>query len=410
MIRQVLVIDDDRAVREALVQTLELADCSVISAGSFIAAKDYILPDFDGIILSDIRMSGRDGFHVLNYSREVDHDLPVVLLTGEGDIPMAVSAMAQGAFSFLEKPCDPKDLMRVLERALRARATVLENRRLKALATVGDPAARLIFGHSALAETLRYEVRAAARLDTAVLVKGAPGTGIAKIAEVLHLCSARAKGAFQKRSASGLERDALQREWQACHGGSLFLDEITALSQDAQLALLDLLEVGSKTRLIAGWVTRDPLAKTQSRALNNDLFYRLEVVQVRIPSLSERTEDIPVLFQRYVSQACEQAGVAEPEMSTDFMAELMARDWPGNARALMSAAMRFALGLANPQDVGGDFGLTEQMAQIERSLLVAALRKTKGRVALTAEQLKVPRKTFYDRLARYGLKAEEFRN
>ena len=125
MIRQVLVIDDDRAVRDALVQTLELAGCSVISAGSFVAAKDYILPDFDGIILSDIRMSGRDGFHVLNYSREVDHDLTVVLLTGEGDIPMAVSAMAQGAFSFLEKPCDPKDLMRVLERALRARATVL---------------------------------------------------------------------------------------------------------------------------------------------------------------------------------------------------------------------------------------------------------------------------------------------
>ncbi len=407
--RQVLVIDDDRAVRDALVQTLELADCRVISTGSFVAAKDYISPDFEGIILSDIRMPGRDGFHVLNYSREVDHDLPVVLLTGEGDIPMAVSAMAQGAFSFLEKPCDSKDLMRVLERALRARATVLENRRLKTLATVGDPAARLIFGRSTLIEALRHEVRSAARLETAVLVKGAPGTGIAKIAEVLHLCSARAKGAFHKRSASGLERDALQREWQACHGGSLFLDEITALSEDAQMALLDLLEAGSETRLLAGCVTRDPLARTQSPALNNDLFYRLEVVQVRIPSLSERTEDIPVLFQRYVTQACEQAGVAEPEMSADFMAELMARDWRGNAHALMSAAMRFALGLTNPQDVGGDFGLTEQMAQIERSLLVAALRKTKGRASLTAEQLKVPRKTFYDRLARYGLKAEEFR-
>ena len=129
----VLVIDDDRAVRDALVQTLELADCRVISTGSFVAAKDYISPDFQGIILSDIRMPGRDGFHVLNYGREVDHDLPVVLLTGEGDIPMAVSAMAQGAFSFLEKPCDSKDLMRVLERALRARAPSDDGERVKQL-------------------------------------------------------------------------------------------------------------------------------------------------------------------------------------------------------------------------------------------------------------------------------------
>ena len=406
--RQVLVIDDDRAVRDALVQTLELAECTVISAGSFVAAKDHIVADFKGIILSDIRMPGRDGFHVLSYCREIDHDLPVVLLTGEGDIPMAVSAMAQGAFSFLEKPCDPKDLMRVLERALRARATIVENRRLKVLSEVGDPAARLIFGRSKLAEALRDEVRAAARLDADVIVKGASGTGIAKIAEVVHLCSSRAKRTFHKRSAAGLAREALQREWLACQGGSLFLDEITALSEDVQLALLDLLEAGSETRLIAGFATGASSART-TPALNNDLFYRLEVVQLRIPSLSERPEDIPVLFQRYVTQACEQAGVSEPEMSADFMAELMAREWPGNARALMSAAMRFALGLANPQDVGGDFGLTEQMAQIERSLLVAALRKANGRASLAAKQLKVPRKIFYDRLARYGLKADEFR-
>ena len=134
MTNRVLLVDDDAAVREALGQTLELADLEPLTAGSFVEAKDHIGPGFDGVILSDIRMPGRDGFHLLDYAREADPDLPVILLTGEGDIPMAVRAMAAGAFDFLEKPCAPGDLVAVIERALRTRALVLENRRLKAAA------------------------------------------------------------------------------------------------------------------------------------------------------------------------------------------------------------------------------------------------------------------------------------
>ena len=117
MINAVLLVDDDAAVRAALAQTLDLADLEPITAGSFVAAKDHITRDFPGVVLSDIRMPGRDGFHLLSYAREIDKDLPVVLLTGEGDIPMAVSAMEQGAFDFLEKPCAPQDLVAVIGRA-----------------------------------------------------------------------------------------------------------------------------------------------------------------------------------------------------------------------------------------------------------------------------------------------------
>jgi two-component system C4-dicarboxylate transport response regulator DctD len=131
MSKRVLVVDDDSAVREALGQTLELAEFTPVLAGSFVAAKDLIGPAFDGVILSDIRMPGRDGFHLLTYAQDKDPDLPVVLLTGEGDIPMAVRAMGQGAFDFLEKPCAASDLLPVLERALRTRALVLENRALR---------------------------------------------------------------------------------------------------------------------------------------------------------------------------------------------------------------------------------------------------------------------------------------
>ena len=173
-LRRILLVDDDAAVREALAQTLDLADLEVTTAGSFVAAKDHIVRDFPGVILSDIRMPGRDGFHLLRYAREVDEELPVVLLTGEGDIPMAVSAMEQGAFDFLEKPCASQDLVSVLGRALAGRRTTLEMRAEQERLQSGDPAARLIFGSSTLAEAMRDQVRRLARTAAAVLVTGAP--------------------------------------------------------------------------------------------------------------------------------------------------------------------------------------------------------------------------------------------
>ncbi|WP_299041292.1 sigma-54 dependent transcriptional regulator [uncultured Tateyamaria sp.] len=408
MTTHVLLVDDDAAVRDALSQTLELADLTTIPAGSFVVAKDHITRDFDGVILSDIRMPGRDGFHLLAHTRKVDADLPVILLTGEGDIPMAVQAMRDGAFGFLEKPCAPNDLLAVLQRALNTRALVLENRRLRHLVQSGDPAARMLFGQSDLAEGLRDRVRLLAPLETEVLVTGAPGCGISKVAEVIHLSSLRSKAPFVKRAAADLRPNALAEAMDQAKGGSLFLDEITGLPHASQLALLEALEAGSDPRLIAG-STRNLGSAVEEGALNADLYYKIEMFPIRIPSLSERPEDIPILFRHYVAQAAEQAGLTPPELAPDHMAALMAQDWPGNARSLMSAAMRFVLGMPEDASKAVDLGLAEQMARVERSLLVAALGRQNGHASAAAEALKLPRKTFYDKLKKYGIRPEEYR-
>jgi two-component system C4-dicarboxylate transport response regulator DctD len=408
MTSKVLIVDDDASVREALSQTLDLAELTPVTAGSFIEAKDHISVDFPGVVLSDIRMLGRDGFFLLDHAQKVDPELPVILLTGEGDIPMAVSAMDRGAFGFLEKPCASRDMLAVLERALTTRRLVLENRRLKAQLEAGDPAARLIFGSSAASHALRDRVRQVARTTAEVLVTGAPGTGISKVSEVIHLTSAQSRMPFVKRAAAGLTPEGLLAAATEAASGTLFIDEIAALPRETQFALSDLLEQGPGARLIAG-CTGDLQQAAQTGGFHPDLFYRLDVMRVRIPSIAERPEDIAVMFRQYAEQAAEQAGLRPPEITPDIIAGLMARDWPGNARALMSEAMRFVLGVGDSAPAGGDLGLAEQMAQVERSLLVAALKRHGGQASAAAAALKLPRKTFYDKLAKHGLRAEEFR-
>ncbi|WP_323782495.1 sigma-54-dependent transcriptional regulator, partial [Leisingera sp.] len=216
------------------------------------------------------------------------------------------------------------------------------------------------------------------------------------------------QGPFVKRPAAGLAAETVAELCTEAAGGSLFLDEVQALPQLAQYALLAQLEQGGGVRILAG--SSAGLAdKVQAGGFSPDLFYRLDVMRVRIPSLAERPGDIPVLFRHYVAQAAEQAGIAAPEISQEHLAALMAQDWPGNARSLMSAAMRFVLGMPEEAGAAAGLGLAEQMAQVERSLLIAALGRANGRAAAAAEALKLPRKTFYDKLARYGIRPEDYR-
>lgn len=409
MSASVLLVDDDRAVREALGQTLALADMQVTLAGSYIEAKDHIVPGFTGVVISDIRMPGKDGFALLDYAQRIDPDLPVILLTGQGDIPMAVRGMTAGAFSFLEKPCAPQNLISVVEKAQRARGLVLENRALRQELESGDAAARMLFGQSRLAEELRAQVRAVARAGASaeVLITGPPGAGNSKVAEVIQLLSAGPSRPFEKRAAAALDPDELRAAMGRAEGGTLFIDEVAALSPETQFALLEMLEAGPGLRVIAGSY-RDLGAEAHDGRFNPELFYRLGVMHVRIPALKERPEDIPVLFRHYLRIACEQANLPEPEVAPEMMAQLMAQDWPGNARALMNAAMRHALGLGG-SDAAEDLGLTEQMAQVERSLLGAALERHQGNATEAARALRLPRKTFYDKLQRHGIRAERFR-
>ncbi|MGR3592869.1 MAG: sigma-54-dependent transcriptional regulator [Limimaricola soesokkakensis] len=413
MTKRVLLVDDDREVREALGQTLELADLEPILAGSYVAAKDHITPGFDGVIVTDIRMPGRDGFHLLERAREVDPELPVILLTGEGDIPMAVRAMEQGAHAFLEKPCGPKEFVAAVRQALGLRAEVLAARRARAASVAGDAASRMLVGRSAQAEAMRERVRAIARASAEALVCGPPGSGTSKVAEVIHLLSASARAPFVKRTGAALDEAGLAAAIEEAGGGTLYIDEVTTLPPGTQYALLGRLEGGDARPRVLGGSTRDPAAEAEAGRLNPELFWRLDLMRVTIPPLRERPDDIPVLFRHYVAQACEQANLPMPEIDSDLLARLMARDWPGNARALTSVAMRVAMGLdpglETPASENEGGGLAEQLARVERSLLIEALRRHGGHATRTAEALKLPRKTFYDKLGRHGLRAEDYR-
>ncbi|MEZ5780010.1 MAG: sigma-54 dependent transcriptional regulator [Paracoccaceae bacterium] len=408
MTTRVLLVDDDRAVREALGQTLDLAGFTPILAGSYIEAKDHISADFPGVVVSDIRMPGKDGFALLDHARKTDPDLPVVLLTGEGDVPMAVKGMAGGAFDFLEKPCGPQDFLSVVEKALRTRALVLENRALRREIRRGDAAARMLVGTSAQSEQMREAARAAARTSAEVLISGPPGAGTAKMAEVVHLMSAAAMRPFLKLAAATVTAEGLAGAFDRAEGGTIFLDEVAALGPAAQFAAIDLIENHPGTRVIAG-TYRDLAREAAEGRFNPDLFYKLDVMRIRIPALRERPEDIPVLFRHYVAIACEQSDLPMPEITPDITAGLMAQDWPGNARALMNAAMRFAMGLGEAQHDTDAPGLAGQMARVERSLLIEALERHGGNATETAAALKLPRKTFYDKLARHGIRPEDYR-
>lgn len=409
MTDRVLLVDDDTAVREALGQTLDLADLKPILAASYIEAKDHISHDFAGVIVSDLRMPGKDGFALLEYVRAIDPELPVILLTGEGDIPTAVKGISGGAFDFLEKPCAPADLLVVIKKALHSRALILENRALRQQLETGDAAARLLVGTSQLAQDMRRRIRAVAGTAAEVLITGAPGTGTSKVAEVIHLLSRNTDGPFTKVSAAEFGPDQIGTTFSQAQSGTLFLDEISALSAGAQFALLGHLETGQGPRLIAG-TYQDLRAMTEQGRFNADLFYKLDGMRVHIPSLRERAEDIPVLFRHFVAIACEQAALPQPPITPAVLTGLMAQDWPGNARSLMNAAMRFSMGFSEQADMQGqNIGLVEQMAQVERSLLISALEHAGGNATDAARALILPRKTFYDKLARHNLRPEQYR-
>jgi two-component system C4-dicarboxylate transport response regulator DctD len=403
----ILLVDDDRALREALAQTLGLADFDVIACSAFIEAKDHIAPQFAGVILSDIRMPGRDGFFLLDHALAVDPELPVVLLTGEGDVPMAVRAIQSGAFAFLEKPCASNDLITCLQQALAARQLALQSR----LGSMpgADLAGRRIFGTSPKAEHLRAGIRAAALNKAPVLIEGAPGSGVSKVAEVLHLASGAVDAPFEKRAGQSLTPQALHMALDAAAHGSLFIDGLAHMPMDGQMALYDLITAQAKpaARIIVG--AQSCVDDQPASNIHSDLLYLLAGTKLRIPPLSERPEDIPVLFRLYLSEACEQAGITPPHIPPAVLAELMARPWPGNAHELMGAAMRFAMGQPVLSADKTDGGLTAQLAQVERSLIEAALIQAQGRAAAAAEALQLPRKTFYDKLSRYGLRPEDYR-
>jgi two-component system C4-dicarboxylate transport response regulator DctD len=443
---QVLLIDDDPHLRQALSQTLDLAGLQVISLADAHGVAARIERDWAGVVVSDIRMPGIDGMQLLEQLHEQDPDLPVLLITGHGDVPLAVQAMRAGAYDFLEKPFASDDLLDSVRRALALRRLVLDNRSLRlALADRQQLSARLV-GQSPAMSRLREQIGALANISADVLILGETGAGKEVVARALHDLSNRRDGPFVAINAGALAESVVESElfghepgaftgaqkrrigkFEFANGGTLFLDEIESMSLEVQVKLLRLLQervverlggnqlIPLNIRVIAA--TKEDLRQAADQGrFRADLYYRLNVAPLRIPPLRERGDDILVLFQHFADGASIRHGLPVRELQPGQRAMLLRHPWPGNVRELQNAAERFAIGLDlglelnldNPQsEVPLSGNLSEQVEAFERAMIAAELGRAHGSLRSLAEALGVPRKTLHDKLRKYGLSVSD---
>lgn len=448
---RILLVDDEADLRAALTQTLDLADIQAEAAPDAAAALARLTPDFPGAVIADMRMPGRSGLDLLVAIRAMDPDLPVVILTGHGDVPMAVQAMNAGAYDFLEKPCPPERLVEVARRAAEKRRLVLENRRLRARLDSAETGTleAAILGESAVAAAYRARLERVAQTDLDVLILGETGAGKELAARAIHARSERAKGPFVAVNCGALPAElagselfghekgaftgaAVRRigKFEHANGGVIFLDEIESMPLDLQIKLLRVLQERELERLggneaipldVRVIAATKPDLKTlaEQGKFREDLYYRLDVARIRTPSLRERLADAPLLFRAFVDAAAARRGAEAPIPDPAELARLASHDWPGNVRELKNVAERYAMGLGlqfgpSGADLDPEAGpaksLHAQLEAFERALLVSALKRAGGRVTEACAALDLPRKTFYDKLARHGLKADAFRN
>lgn len=431
----VALVEDDPALRDATMQALSLEGAEVTAFPDARAALGWLTADFPGVVVSDVRMPGMDGIAFFAALRGIDPDLPVILVTGHGDIAMAVEAMKNGAADFLTKPYASADLIRALRAAATRRALALENRRLRDEAGRGVRGA--IPGTSPAAERLRSVIEGVARSEIDVVLTGPHGTGKSHAARAIHDLSPRRARPFvavdagvlahedaelllfgrdPSAGSAGLSRTGLAER---ANGGTLFLDEIAAASEPLTARLLALIE----TRQVF------PLGAASSRRLNlriivarvgsegdgrDPLWHRLGAVQIAFPPLCERREDVPEIFRMFVARHARALDITAPPISEAAWRHVQTHDWPGNLHELSAYARAFVMGLADTGGVAtsplmGERSLQQIVADFERTVLEDALRACGGDVAQLQAVLKTPRKTIYDKLAKYDIRPRDFR-
>lgn len=432
----ILLVEDDPSVREACCQTLELADYAVHACDSAEAALQHFARHPDCIVLTDVRLPGMDGLQLMAALRQADPELPVTLVTGHGDVGMAVQAMRDGAWDFLEKPWQRERLLEVLARALAQRRLQLENRRLRAEHGTIDS---LLLGDSPAIRQFKARLATVAATDADVLVLGETGSGKELVARALHQSGPGARGEFVAINCAALPETVFESEMfgaepgaytgaskrrigkiEHADGGTLFLDEIEGMPLALQAKLLRVLETREVERLGSNQPVKVACrvvaaSKVDLKALSDagqfraDLYYRLNVISLRLPPLRERSEDIPLLFNHFASLAAERFRRPLPQLSPGQLASLMTASWPGNVRELAHSAERFVLGLEDEVLTSGAGNLPQQLEQLEARLIREALQACGGEVGRTAEVLGIARKTLYDKLARYAMVAADFR-
>jgi two-component system C4-dicarboxylate transport response regulator DctD len=439
---KVLYIEDDPSVRRGSKQALELAGMRVDEFESADRVFKHIRPGAAVVVVTDVRLPGMDGLELLRRIKAIDSALPVVIVTGHGDIAMAVGAMRDGAYEFIEKPFGSERLCEVVQRAMETRSLGLEVQALRRKLDGRQSIESMIVGNSPAIDKLRRQIVDLADTDADVLIHGETGTGKELVARALHQLGGRHAASFVALNCGGLPESLFEAEifghevgaftnaskrrigkLEHARGGTLFLDEIETMPLQLQVKLLRVLEERQFERLGANeLIAMDARVLAATKAdlrqmseegrFRADLYYRLGVVILEVPALRERREDIPLLFEHFVLQAgVRYSRVAEPLPRTE-MNRLMSHSWPGNVRELRNVAHRHVLGISTATAHGIEArGRTfeEQVAAFERHLLEESLRTSGGHASIASEMLGLPRKTLYDKLRRHSLVPEDFR-
>ena len=438
----ILVVDDDDTLLKFFKIHLNKFFSRVLVVHSASDAMDALKEKEIDLVISDIRMPRIDGLQLLARIRAIDPDIPVILITGHADVPMAVGALRDGAFDFLTKPFAADHLIAAARRALESRRLVLDNRRLREAALIAEDSHPLI-GDTPVMRRLRDTIGEIARADFDVLIEGETGTGKELAALFLHRWGPRRGRPFVAVNcgaldpsiaeaelfgiapgATGFQRGAMRDGRIAgADKGTLFLDEIDSMAPEVQVKLLRVLEerevtaIGAEhpraidVRVIAA-AKRDLAEAVRAGDFRDDLFYRLNVIRLRIPPLRERRDDIPLLFAHFLALAAEQVGRAPPAIGAAARRHLIEHDWQGNVRELRNFAFRITLNLDDGAAAATEApaSLPQRIERFEAAALREALTAAKGDIRKTLTALGMPRNTLYDKLARHAIDPAAYRS
>ncbi|SFR03473.1 sigma-54-dependent transcriptional regulator [Poseidonocella sedimentorum] len=438
---KIAIVDDEKDMRQSISQWLALSGYDTEAFGSAEEALKSIGPDYPGIVVTDIRMPGMDGMQFLRKLMGADSALPVIMITGHGDVPMAVEAMRIGAYDFLEKPFNPDKMTALAKKAANARRLTLDSRALRRELSDGGELMKKLIGASPVMERLREDILDLGQADGHVLIDGETGTGKTLTAHALHAVGARAGKKFVLVNCSALEEQALARRLfgpvlegdpslpavEEARGGTLVLEDVESLSDTLQARLLQVInEQGTpaETRIIAICNMQDE-GRTSEDALRPDLFYRLAALRLTLPPLRNRGEDILMLFTRLTDQFAEEYGCDAPKVSAQEAAQLLQAPWPGNVRQLINVAERAVLQSrrgsgtiasllmseneeVRPVMTTEGKPLKEYVEAFERMLIDNTMRRHKGSISSVMTELCLPRRTLNEKMAKYGLQRADY--
>ncbi|WIV51962.1 sigma-54 dependent transcriptional regulator [Marivivens sp. LCG002] len=438
---KIAIVDDEKDMRQSISQWLALSGFDTETFASAEEALKGINSDYPGIVVSDIKMPGMDGMQFLRKIKGLDSTLPVIMITGHGDVPMAVEAMRIGAFDFLEKPFNPDRMTELAKKATNARRLTLDNRALRKELSDGSALMQKLIGASPSMVRLKEDILDLGQADGHVLIEGETGTGKTLVAHALHAVGSRANKKFVLISCAAYDEDTLVRRlfgpaqedepipaMEEARGGTLVLEDIEALSQSLQARLLTAInEQGTpaETRIVAICNLQEQ-NKTCESVLRPDLFYRLAALRITVPPLRQRGEDILTLFTALSEQFADEYGCDAPQVTAQEAAQLLQAPWPGNVRQLINVAERAVLQsrrgsgtiaslLMSDSDEEGRPAMTtegkplkEFVEAFERMLIDNTMRRHKGSIVAVMDELCLPRRTLNEKMAKYGLQRSDY--